>query len=160
MTPEESNQDCSLISFLSVILDPRLERRRKHPLINVLLISVCAAICGAETWTDIEDFGEAKRDWFSGFLDLSNGIPSHDTFARVFMYLDPKDFHEAFYTWVSAVNGNLLDKDHIAIDGKTLRKSFDRATGKSAIHMVTMRPKIMRRLQKGTIEKRLEVHVC
>jgi hypothetical protein len=126
----EETQDCSLISFLSIIPDPRIERKRKHPLINVLVISVCAAICGAETWVEIEDFGEAKEEWFSEFLDLSNGIPSHDTFARVFAHLDPADFHEAFYAWVSSVNESLLGSDQIAIDGKTLRRSVDRANQK------------------------------
>jgi predicted transposase YbfD/YdcC len=124
------------LAFLSIIPDPRMARKRKHPLINVLVIAVCAAICGAETWMDIEDFGESKLEWFSQFLDMSNGVPSHDTFARVFAYLNPADFHEAFYAWVSAVNAGLLEKGQIAIDGKTLRRSFDRANQKSAIHMV------------------------
>ena len=129
-------EDFSLISHLMIIDDPRIDRTKKHELIDILVIAICASICGAETWTEIEDFGEEKESWFKEFLNLKHGIPSHDTFRRLFMILDPLIFSEVFYNWVSSVNKLLMKNDHICIDGKTLRRSFDEAKKTSAIHMV------------------------
>ena len=125
----------NLIDFLEAIEDPRIDRTKKHDLIDILVIAVCAAICGAKNWVEIEDFGNAKLNWFSTFLDLKYGVPSHDTFRRVFTLLDPEEFRMAFISWVKAVT---KDKDlkQICIDGKTLRRSFDRGKTNSAVHMV------------------------
>lgn len=116
--------------------DPRVERTKLHPLLSILTIAVCAVICGAESWNDIAEFGEAKQAWFATWLDLPHGIPSHDTFNRVFAALDPKQFQVCFQTWMEAV-ASVLPAQVIALDGKTLRGSHDRMGGKAAIHMVS-----------------------
>lgn len=116
--------------------DPRRTYLNHHPLINIVTIALCGIIAGAESWTDVESFGKRKRRWLRRFLDLKNGIPSHDTFGRVFALLDPEQFQDCFLSWVQAVfevtNGQV-----IALDGKTLRHSYDNASGKGAIHMVS-----------------------
>jgi predicted transposase YbfD/YdcC len=116
--------------------DPRVRRTRRHDLSAILVITVCAVICGADDWVAIARFGRAKRAWFRRFLALPHGIPSHDTFGRVFAALDPAAFHAAFLAWVQSVATG-LPGDVIAIDGKTLRRTFDRAAQKAAIHMVS-----------------------
>jgi hypothetical protein len=100
------------------------------------VITLCAVICGADDWASIARFGRAKRKWFRTFLALPHGIPSHDTFGRVFAALDPEAFKAAFLAWVATV-ADLLPDDVIAIDGKTLRRTFDTAADKAAIHMVS-----------------------
>ena len=100
-----------------------------------MTISICAAICGADAWTDVERFGKAKQSWFKGFLELPYGIPSHDTFGRVFAMLDTTEFFHCLQSWLGALNV-ATDGQVIAIDGKTLRGSFDKASGKAALHMV------------------------
>lgn len=118
--------------------DPRVERTKLHPLLSIVTIALCAVICGAETWDDIAEFGRTKQEWLKSFLALPNGIPSHDTFNRVFQALDPKQFEACFLNWTRAVAGVL--KGVIALDGKTLRgsrgQSSDKAA-KQAIHMVS-----------------------
>lgn len=125
----------SLMDFLEALEDPRIDRTKKHALIDILVIAICAAICGAKTWIDIQDFGESKKDWFSTFLNLEHGIPSHDTFRRVFMILEPEKFLDIFIKWVEAITKD-TDLKQICIDGKTLRRSFDKGKASSAIHMV------------------------
>jgi predicted transposase YbfD/YdcC len=105
-------------------------------LVNILTIALCGAICGADSWVDIELFGESKQEWFAQFLDLSNGIPSHDTFGRVFARLDPERFQNCFVDWAEAICEKLPGQV-VAIDGKTVRRSHDRTKGKAAIHMVS-----------------------
>ena len=126
----------SLLDYLDKIDDPRIERAKKHKLIDILTIAVCAVISGAEGWEHIEMFGIIKKDWLQLFLELPNGIPSHDTFARVFSVIDSKQFQDSFVNWV---NGIELQKEGkiIAIDGKTLRRSLDNANGKAPLHMVS-----------------------
>lgn len=124
-----------LIDFLQMLEDPRINRRKKHDLIDILIIAICAAISGAKTWIDIVDFGESKKEWFSTFLNLKNGIPSHDTFRRIFMILKPDKFLDIFIEWVKSVTED-IDLKQICIDGKSLRKSFDKGKAVSAIHMV------------------------
>ena len=107
----------TLFDHLAIIEDPRIDRTKQHLLIDILVIAVCAVMCGAEGWTEIEEFGRAKEEWFKGFLELPNGIPSHDTFRRVFMLLKPAAFQESFLNWVRsvfAVSGGSL----VNIDGK------------------------------------------
>jgi predicted transposase YbfD/YdcC len=105
-------------------------------LLEMIVIALCAAICGAEGWADVERFGKAKRVWLARFLTLEGGIPSHDTFGRVFARLDTSEFLTALHNWVQTLRLSLKDQP-IAIDGKTLRRSFDHATGKSALHLVS-----------------------
>jgi predicted transposase YbfD/YdcC len=116
--------------------DPRVERTRKHPLINIVFIAVCGVLSGANSFAAIEEFGLDRRTWFARFLDLTNGVPSDDTFARVLARLDPGAFERCLLSWVQAVQ-EVTDHRLIAIDGKTLRGSYDRRDGKAAIHMVS-----------------------
>lgn len=132
----EPNITAGIEEHFSEIQDPRLERSRLHKLIDILVIAICAVICGADTWEDVEAFGKAKQSWFAGFLELPNGIPSHDTFNRVFNRLDPEQFQRCFMQWISAVS-ELIQGQVIAIDGKLLRRSHDRGIGKAAIDMVS-----------------------
>jgi predicted transposase YbfD/YdcC len=126
----------SLNEHFATLEDPRVERTKLHPLLSVITIAICAVICGAETWDEIEEFGKAKAEWLKSFLDLPNGNPSHDTFNRVFQALDPKQFQECFLNWMKAV-AEALSSQVIALDGKTLRGSRDELGGKGAIHMVS-----------------------
>jgi len=117
------------------IEDPRVERTKQHQLIDILIIAICAVICGAEGWGEIEQFGVEKREWLETFLELPNGIPSHDTFNRVFARINPEEFERCFFEWVSTLTETM--KGVIAIDGKTLRRSHSSGTGKKALHMVS-----------------------
>lgn len=125
-----------LLQHFSHLKDPRVKRKQLHPLENILTIAICAVICGAENWIEIEDFAYAKEAFFSQIIDLSNGIPSHDTFGRVFAALDPCAFAEGFTAWVQTLVSD-WDDDIIAIDGKTMRRSLDKANGKAAVHLVS-----------------------
>ena len=125
-----------LLRFFDELDDPRMDRTKLHSLSDILVITICAVICGADDWTEIELFGKTKHKWLKTFLELPNGIPSHDTFGRVFSLLDPKQLEQCFQRWVAAMakcSGGQL----IAIDGKTIRRSFDKADNKAAIHMVS-----------------------
>ncbi len=119
--------------------DPRVERTKLHRLLDIVAIALCAVIAGAESWDDIALFGQTKADWLKQFLALPNGIPSHDTFNRVFAALDPEQFRAGFQSWMQAVAEALPTHGAqvIAVDGKTVRRSHDRHHGKSAIHMVS-----------------------
>lgn len=118
------------------LTDPRIDRTKLHKLIDILVIAICAAICSCDSWEDVEEFGKAKQDWFESFLELPNGIPSHDTFNRVFARLDPVEFRSCFLNWIKAASA-LIGAQVIAIDGKVLRRSHDRGIGKGAIDMVS-----------------------
>ena len=132
----EEPKSLSILNHFSSLSDPRIERNKLHPLENILTISICSIICGAEGWEDMELFGKSKKEWFESFLDLKNVIPGHDTFRRVLSSIDPIQFRECFSSWMNAVH-EATQGEIIPIDGKTLRRSFDKATGKSAIHMVS-----------------------
>jgi len=125
----------SLIEHVSIIPDPRVTGRCNHLLLDIIVIAITAILCGADDWNSIEGFGKAKEEWFRRFLQLPSGIPSHDTFRRVFAQISPSSFQECFIGWVRDVTGTM--KGVIAIDGKTLRRSHDRGLGKKAIHMVS-----------------------
>jgi predicted transposase YbfD/YdcC len=118
------------------IPETRLERTRLYPLMEILVIAICAVICGADSWEDIEDFGHAKEAWLRTILPLANGIPSHDTFRRVFGLIDAEAFQRSFVHWVQAVT-TLIGGQVIAVDGKKPRGSQDRGIGKGAIDMVS-----------------------
>jgi predicted transposase YbfD/YdcC len=118
------------------LTDPRVNRGRNYELIEMIFLALTATICGAQGWADVERFAKSKREWFRRFIRLQHGIPSHDTFGRVFAVLDTGEFLSAMHTWVDAFAGSLRGQG-IAIDGKTLRGSFDRAAGKSALHTIT-----------------------
>lgn len=120
----------------SKVTDPRVDRTKEHKLIDMIAIAICAVICGAEGWVDIELFGKSKLPWLKTFLELPNGIPSHDTFGRVFSLIDAHQFQLAFYEWVWAVN-DIMQGQIINIDGKCLRGSDDHQLGKRAIYMVS-----------------------
>jgi len=116
--------------------DPRIDRTKRHKLLDIVVIAICAVIAGADNWEDIAEFGKARVDWFKTFLELPNGIPSHDTFNRVFARLDPEHFQACFIDWVRAVSA-LVGAQVIAIDGKVLRRSHDKGMGKAAIDIVS-----------------------
>lgn len=122
-------------SFAS-LLDPRVERTKHHQLLDIVLIAICAVVCGAEGWVEVAAFGRAKKKWLKRFLALPHGIPSHDTFGRVFAALDAAEFQRCFLEWVQAVNV-LTAGQVVAIDGKTLRRSHDQRQGKAALHLVS-----------------------
>jgi predicted transposase YbfD/YdcC len=122
--------------FINGLTEPRHERTREHKLLDILVIAICAVICGADNWEDVADFGRAKIEWLKTFLELPNGIPSHDTFNRVFAMLDPQQFQACFVSWITSVS-EVIQGQVIALDGKVLRRSHDKGIGKAAIDMVS-----------------------
>ena len=125
----------TLQSIFEGIDDPRVERTKLHNLLDIMIMAILGVLCGADGWVEIEAFGKTKEAWLKTFLELPNGIPSHDTFGRVFARIDPQQFEECFLTWVRGVTEKLTGV--IAIDGKTLRRSHDAANGKKALHLVS-----------------------
>ena len=126
----------TIMEHFADIEDPRVDHTKDHDLLDIIIIAICAVICGADGWVGIERFGNAKLVWLETFLDLPHGIPSHDTFGRVFARVDPEALQRSFLAWMQAVQ-ELTEGQVIAIDGKCLRRSFDTWTGKAAIHMVS-----------------------
>lgn len=124
-----------LETIFAQVQDPRIERTKHHRLRDIIIIAICGVICGADGWVGIEEFGKAKEGWLTELLDLPNGIPSHDTFGRVFALMDPKEFEASFLQWIQAISPPI--KGVIAIDGKTSRRTHDRQTGKKALHLVS-----------------------
>ena len=130
------SQPHSIQAHFSVLPDPRIDRRRRHKLLDILVIALCAGLCGIDDFAGVELFARLKKDWFSTFLELPGGIPSHDTFGRVFSRLDPKAFEACFRNWIAAL-AEVATEGVVAIDGKSLRGSFDTASGKSPLHLVS-----------------------
>src|SRR5690554_344765 len=126
----------TLIGCLENIKDYRSGNGVDHKLIDILVISVLAVICGANYWTQVEGFGNAKKEWLAKFLELPNDIPSHDTFGRVFAAIAPQEFHNAFMEWVQSLS-EIIKGQVIAIDGKTARRTKDKVTAKAALHVVS-----------------------
>ncbi len=124
-----------IADYFSNLQDPRSDNR-SHLLLDIIIIAICAAICDADTWTDVELFGQSKEQWFRKFLELPHGIPSHDTFSRVFALIDTEQFQESFRDWIAAVEER-TGGEIVALDGKQLRRSHDKAKGKKAIYMVS-----------------------
>jgi len=131
---EELNGD--LLSEFSDLPDPRSERNQDHPLFSIVMIAICGTICGADNWVEIESYGNAKREWLETMIPLPNGIPSHDTFGRVFRLLDPEAVQSRFLKWVQRVS-QLTEGELVALDGKQMRGSKDMPAGKEAIYMVS-----------------------
>ena len=125
----------TIAEHFSEIKDPRIERTKEHKLIDIITIALCAVICGAETWVGVATYGVAKQNWLKQFLELPFGIPSHDTFGRVFTMLNPEKFQECFLNWIQSIR-KLTQGEVIAIDGKTLRHSYDTGSNTAAIHMI------------------------
>jgi predicted transposase YbfD/YdcC len=126
----------SFIAYFSKVIDPRIERSKRHLLVDIIAIAVCAVICGANQWIEIEAYAQEKKEWLKTFLKLPNGIPSHDTIARVFARIDPENFQTAFLDWVNSLT-QAFTGEVIAIDGKTLRGSHERGRGKKALHLIS-----------------------
>src|SRR5215210_2557615 len=132
----EHSPQTSIDVYFGRLSDPRVERTRAHRLSDLLTIALCAIVCGANDWVAVETFGHAKENWLRTFLPLPGGIPSHDTFGRVFARLDPAELQRCFLAWVQAVVGE-LPPQVVAVDGKTLRGSADRSHGQAALHLVS-----------------------
>ncbi len=126
----------AIMEHFSLIDDPRRDHGKRHVLEEILVLTICAVICGADSFVAVEAFGKAKIDWLRRFLSLPNGIPSHDTLGAVFARLNPRQFEQCFLQWVNAVFARTTGKV-IAIDGKTLRRSYDRKSKKAALPMVS-----------------------
>lgn len=130
------NTESNILSYFGGVSDPRIDRCKRHQLLDIIVIGICAVICSADSFVEMAEFGTAKRDWFETFLDLPNGIPSHDTFRRVFGKLKPAEFQRCFLVRIEAVQEQTKG-EVIAIDGKALRGTFARSTSKLAIRMVS-----------------------
>ncbi len=124
----------SIIEHFSELPDPRIVLKTQHRLVDIVTMTLCAALAGADDWVEIAAYAKARESWFKGFLKLENGIPSHDTVGRVFALLDPEPFSQCYIDWVRTLVS--IPDEVVAVDGKTLRRSHDHANGKSAIHMV------------------------
>lgn len=146
-----THSGANIATYFGELQDPRIERGKEHQLLDILVIAICAVICGANDWEAVAEYGRSKEEWFKTFLGLPNGIPSHDTFWRVFRALDPEQFERCFMNWIQGVSETLAQraeaqqevakqeaaKQVVAIDGKTLRRSHDKGGGHAAIHMVS-----------------------
>jgi predicted transposase YbfD/YdcC len=126
----------SLSKHFESLTDPRAEHSIDHLLIDIVVITICAVICGANNWVEIENYGHAKKEWLETFLELPNGIPSHDTLMRLFARLKPKELQQCFLDWIEAV-AEITKGQVIAVDGKSLRSALERGENRGAIHMVS-----------------------
>jgi predicted transposase YbfD/YdcC len=132
--PEPSS--LSFFAHFTALNDPRIERTKRHPLLGIVFIAVCALLSGANDFVGMEKFGKAKRDWLKKYLELPNGIPSHDTFGRVLQAVSPQEFVDCFRSWVSQFHEQKKG-EHICIDGKTARASLDRTAEQNPLHVVS-----------------------
>ena len=125
----------NILTILAQVADPRIERTKRHQLIDILFISLVATMSGCDSWVDVERFGKAKKSWFKRFLLLKRGIPSHDTFSRVFVILKAPVLETCFKEWLRSLH-EATGGGQIAIDGKTLTNSLDKSSGQSALHLL------------------------
>ena len=126
----------TILDCFASLEDPRVERSKRHKLLDIITIAISATICSADSWVHIEMFGRSKEEWFRTFLELPGGIPSHDTFGEVFSRLNPEQFQSCFMDWTREA-ARLAQGEVVAIDGKTVRRSHDRFQGRQAIHLVS-----------------------
>ena len=126
----------TLFDHFANLEDPRIDRNLKHNLMDIIAMAICAVIANANDWNEIETWGLCKKDWLKTFLELPNGIPSHDTFNRFFSAVDPQQFMQCFTSWILAIHVT-IEGTVVAIDGKRLRRSYDGRFGKSALHLVS-----------------------
>jgi predicted transposase YbfD/YdcC len=131
----DSKNDMELLKAFEELEDPRIDRTKKHPLRSIIFLTIAAVVAGADSFTDIEDFGRVKEDWLRKYVDFPHGIPSHDTIGDLFKRIKPKMFAQCFIRWVSQVCG-VNEQELIHIDGKTLRRSYDKQNGKQALHLI------------------------
>jgi predicted transposase YbfD/YdcC len=132
----EEQPVASIARHFEGLPDPRTGNAKQHIFLEILVMAICAVICGADGWSDVELFANNKKAWLKTFLKLPKGIPSHDTFGRVFAQINPEEFQKRFIEWVQAIE-KLTAGQVIAIDGKNLRRSHDHEAGKAAIYMVS-----------------------
>ena len=125
-----------LMNHFGKISEPRIGNAKRHKLLDIIIIAICATICGADSWVDVEMFGKSKQEWFKKFLELPNGIPSHDTIGRVFRMVNPEEFQRSFLAWIETIQ-KLTKGEVIAIDGKQLHGSRDKDSGQSALDIVS-----------------------
>ena len=125
-----------ILTIFRALTDPRQQGKVDHLLADMIAIALCASLCGVDSWADVERFACMKEDWFRRFLKLENGIPSHDTFGRVFALLDTEEFYECLQQWIESLQLSLQDRG-VHIDGKTIRRSFDKNAGISALQVVS-----------------------
>ena len=121
----QKHPSLSLVEYFKSLPDPRVDRTKEHELIDILVIAICCLLCEGEGFNDMEDFGHAKQEWFKTFLKLRGGIPSHDTFNRVFSALDPKEFLECFLRWTQSLR-QAVAQEIVALDGKALRRALNK----------------------------------
>ena len=131
----DTENNVLLIGCMQEVPDPRAPYNQKHKFLDIIIIAITAILCGMDTWNEIEDWANSKKDWRGRFLELPGGIPSHDTINRVFQMMDPKKFHDAFFRWTGAVAGKI--EGVVAIDGKTVRRSRDNSKENRPIHVVS-----------------------
>jgi hypothetical protein len=131
-----SEKQTGLVEHFAELPDPRQRQNREHKFIDILVITICAAICGADEWVAVEQFGCGKQSWCASFLELPSGIPTHDTSLGVFRHLDAEQFQACFIEWIASVQ-ELTAGEVIAVDGKQLRRWHDAPAGKAAIHRVS-----------------------
>jgi hypothetical protein len=134
--PSMNILNTSFLEHFATLKDPRIERSKEHLLKDIRSIAILAVLSGADGWVGIEAYGNAKHEWLKSFLELPKGIPSHDTFSRVFARIEPQQFQKCFLSWVNAIVGE-LELNVITIDGKTMKQSYDRNDQQKALHIVT-----------------------
>lgn len=134
--PSSEASSLEFTTYFEEVTDPRIDRRKEHTLLDIIGLTICAVVAGADTFTGVERFGEARQEWISQFLELKNGIPSHDTIGTVWGRVDPEEFETGFRRWVGALVDAI--EGVVAIDGKTLRRSYDRASSKAALQMINV----------------------
>ncbi len=123
----------SITKHFGKVKDPRVERTRRHKLVDIILIAICGVICGADSWVDIDMFGKAKKEWLKTILELPNGIPSHDTFGRVFAAINPEEFEKSFMEWVQAIHE--LTQGQVIADRWRAASGFTRQRSRQACHL-------------------------